>query len=151
MTRLKESIEINVPPEIVWDWLLHFTENYCEWHPSHITAFWKKGTPNQIGSIMYTEEEIKGELLKLSGKLIRLIPNKIFEYKVVGFLKIIVSSGTFEIQPIENGTLFTATLNFPLGKLLSIFSKKAVRQITEHMIEEGENLKQILEAKEKGL
>ncbi|NVM36236.1 MAG: hypothetical protein HWN81_11630, partial [Candidatus Lokiarchaeota archaeon] len=58
MKTLKEFIEINVPPKLIWDWLLKFAENYCEWHPSHVKSYWEKGEPNKVGSILYSEENI---------------------------------------------------------------------------------------------
>ena len=53
--------------------------------------------------------------------------------------------GTFEIIPQGNKSIFKATLDFRMGKLLSKIAKKKVAQIKQHMIEEGENLKKILE------
>ncbi|MFX1307482.1 MAG: SRPBCC family protein [Promethearchaeota archaeon] len=145
MKTLKDSIEINVSPEIIWDWLLNFAENYCEWHPSHIKSYWEKGKPNKIGSIMYSEENIKGELLKMRSRLTEIIPNKLFKFKTVGSLKFLLMGGAFEIEPSENGSFFIATLDFRMGKLLSKIAKKTVGTIIEHMIEEGQNLKFILE------
>lgn len=145
MKTLKESIEISVPPEIIWDWLLHFAENYCEWHPSHIKSYWEKGEPNKVGSILYSEENIKGELLKMKSRLIELIPKKLYSFKTVGSLKLILIRGTFEIEPSKNGSIFIATLDFRMGKLLSKIAKKTVSNIIKHMIEEGQNLKIILE------
>ncbi len=48
------------------------------------------------------------------------------------------------IEPSENGSIFTATLDFHIGKLLSKLARKTVQQISQHMIEEGQNLKKIL-------
>ena len=145
MKTLKESIEINVPPEIIWNWLLNFAENYCEWHPSHIKSYWEKGEPNKIGSIIYSEENIKGELLKMRLRLTKVIPNKLFKFKTVGSLKFLLMGGKFEIEPSKNGSIFIAALDFRMGKLLSKIAKKTVGKIIEHMIEEGQNLKLILE------
>lgn len=145
MKTLKESIEISVPPEIIWDWLLHFAENYCEWHPSHIKSYWEKGEPNKVGSILYSEEFIEGELLKMRAKLTDLIPNKLFKFKTVGSLKIVLIGGTFEMETSKNGSVFIATLDFRMGKFLSKIVKKTVAKIIQHMIEEGQNLKLILE------
>ena len=92
-------------------------------------------------------EVIKGEILKMSARLTKLIPDKLFEFKILKSIGLLMPHGTFEIEPTENGSLFTATLDFRMGKLLSKIAKKEVRQITQHMIEEGENLKQILEKK----
>ena len=145
MKTLEESILINAKPEIIWNWLLKITDNYCEWHPSHIKALWKKGDPNEIGSVMYAEEFIGDELLKMSSKLTKLIPNSFYEFKTVGHVKLLMPHGTFEIIPNGNKSIFKATLDFRMGKLLSKIAKKKVAQIKQHMIEEGENLKKILE------
>lgn len=145
MKSLRESIEINVSPEVIWDWLLYIVENYLEWHPSHIKANWETETVSEVGSIMYAEEDISGEFLKMKSKLTILIPNKLYRFKTVGFLKLILAGGSFEMEPSEKGSIFTATLDFHMGKLLSKLIKKKVQQISQHMIEEGENLKKILE------
>ncbi len=145
MKTLEESIQINVPPEKIWSWLLKLTENYLDWHSSHIKALWKMGEPNQIGSIMYFEEMVGSEFLKMSAKLTKLIPNSFFEFKTVGSLKLLVPSGTFEIIPQGNSSIFKATLDFRMGKFLSKVAKKKMNEIRQHMIEEGANLKNILE------
>ena len=145
MKTLRESIEINVSPEIVWDWFLHIAENYLEWHPSHIRANWETETVSEVGSILYAEEDISGEFLKMKSKFTELIPNRLYRFKTVGTLKLILAGGSFEIEPSENGSIFTATLDFHMGKLFSKLAKKKVQQISQHMIEEGQNLKKILE------
>ncbi|NVM38176.1 MAG: hypothetical protein HWN81_21460, partial [Candidatus Lokiarchaeota archaeon] len=74
-----------------------------------------------------------------------LIPNKLYKFKTVGSLKLILIGGTFEIETSKNGSIFIATLDFRMGKFLSKTAKKTVGKITQHMIEEGQNLKIILE------
>lgn len=135
-----------VLPETIWNWVLHLSENYCAWHTSHITAYWKKGKPNQIGSILYAEEDIEGDMVKFGSKVTKLVPNKLFEFETVGTMKFLMPRGTFEIEPSDNGSLFTATLDFRMGKLLSKIAKKSMNNIIKHMQEEGENLKRILES-----
>ncbi|MFX0178148.1 MAG: SRPBCC family protein [Candidatus Hodarchaeota archaeon] len=147
MKTLSNSIEINIPPEIIWDWLLHFAENYLKWHPSHILASWETEIANEIGSILYSEEIIGGDYLKMKSKLTKLIPNRLYRFKTLGGLKFLLSGGSFEIEPSENRSIFTATLDFHMGKTISKLFKKKVRQVSQHMIEEGENLKKILERK----
>jgi hypothetical protein len=53
---------------------------------------------------------------------------------------------TFEIEPSGNDSIFTATLDFRMGKLLSKVAKKSMNNIIKHMQEEGDNLKKILES-----
>jgi len=74
-----------------------------------------------------------------------LIPNRLYKFKTVGYLKLILAGSSFEIESVEQGSLLTATLDFHLGKLLSKLAKRTVQQISKHMIEEGKNLKKILE------
>lgn len=145
MKTLRESIEINVPPEIIWDWFLHLAENYLEWHPSHIKANWETEKTSELGSILYAEENINGDFLKMKSKVTKIIPNRLYRFKTVGTLKLLLAGGSFEMESSENGTIFTATLDFHMGKLLSKLAKKKVQHISQHMIEEGENLKKILE------
>ncbi len=147
MKTLRESIDICVSPEVIWDWFLHITENYLEWHPSHIKAIWETETVSEVGSILYAEEYINGDFLKMKSKLTKLIPNRLYRFKTVGILKLILAGGSFEIEPSEDGSIFTATLDFHMGKLLSKLAKKKVQQISQHMIKEGINLKKILEKK----
>jgi hypothetical protein len=137
MKTLRESIGINVSPENIWDWFLHIAENYLEWHPSHIKACWETETASEIGSILYAEEDISGDFLTMRSKLIELIPNRLYRFKTVGTLRFLLAGGSFEIEPSENGSIFTATLDFHMGKLLSKVVKKKVQQISQHMIEEG--------------
>ena len=145
MKILRESIEINVSPEVIWDWVLNIAENYLEWHPSHIQANWETETASEVGSILYAEEDINGDFLKMKSKLTELIPNRLYRFKTVGILELVLAGGSFEIEPSENGSIFTATLDFHMGKLLSKLAKKKVQEISQHMIEEGQNLKKILE------
>jgi carbon monoxide dehydrogenase subunit G len=146
MKTLKESIKINVPPEVIWKWILNFAENYCEWHPSHIKACWVKGKPNQIGSILYFEEDLEQDLVKFSSELTKLEPNKLYEFRTLGSMKFLMPRSTFEIEPSGNDSIFTATLDFRMGKLLSKVAKKSMNNIIKHMQEEGDNLKKILES-----
>jgi len=148
MKTLRESIEIDVSPEIIWDWLLDLAENYLEWHHSHIKANWETEKASELGSIFYAEEDISGDFLKMRSKLTELIPNSLYRFKTVGGLKIILAGGSFEIEPSKNGSVFTATLDFRMGNLLSKIAKKKVKKISQHMMEEGENLKKILEKSE---
>lgn len=120
-------------------------KNYLEWHPSHVKAIWETETSSELGSILYAEEYIEDDFLKMKSKLTELIPNKLYRFKTVGTLKLILAGGSFEIEPSENGSIFTATLDFHMGKLLSKLAKKTMQQISQHMFEEGENLKKILE------
>lgn len=62
---------------------------------------------------------------------------------------IICSGGSFSIKPSNGGSVFTATLSFRFGGLVSMHAKKRAAAIRLHMKEEGKNLKALLEGKGK--
>lgn len=146
MLTLKDSITINRPPEVIFEWLDHFSENYTSWHKDHVIAKWIKGENFEKGVILYAEEYLDGKLEKLSFEITKFTKVELIEYKTLFPHSIICPCGSFSIESHNSyGSVFTATLSFRFGWLLSKFAKKRVDAIRTHMREEGENLKEILE------
>lgn len=141
----RDSIEISVPPEDVYDWLMNIVKNYQSWHPAHVDCRWLKGEPFEIGSVLYAEEYLGGELHRLKFKITRIKENKGFEFRTLFPASIFVPKGEFVIEPTKVGSLFTATLYYRFGKLLSLLAKKEKEAIEQHQKEEGVNLKSLLE------
>lgn len=142
---LRDSIEIDVPPERVFDWLMHFVENYRSWHPAHGECRWIRGKPFEIGSVLYAEEYLHDELHKLKFKMTKIVPNKGCKFRLLFPVSIIVPNGEFEVEPTETGSRFTATLYSRFGRLLSVFAKKEMKALEQHMREESINLRRLLE------
>jgi len=145
MTTLKDSVVINRPAEVVFEWFAHFAENYRAWHKDHVTARWIEGKNFEKGSVLYAEEYLGGKLEKLSFEITNCVPNELIEYKVLFPESMICSGGSFSIKPSNGGSVFTATLSFRFGGVLSKLAEKRVEAIRLHMKEEGENLKALLE------
>ncbi len=141
---LEDSIEIRTSAEKIFEWIIHFEENYKAWHPDHVTCRWIKGGPGNKGSVLYIEEYVHGELHKMTFRMKKIEPANI-EYDILFPLSLICTKGSFHIRPKDNGCIFTATLTFRLGALLKILFKKRMKALRMHMKEEGENLKQLLE------
>ena len=121
-------------------------KDYKQWHPEdHISAKWIKGKGFEPGSVLYAEEYLGDKIEKLTFKLTKNIPNNLIEYKVLLPESIICSGGSFLIEPHGKGSIFTATLTFKFGFILSKFLAKRVNALKRHMKEEGENLKNMLE------
>jgi len=142
-----DSVEIQAPPSKVFDWFMHLTENYCDWHPDHIKAEWIKGKPFEIGSILYAEEYLHGEKHKIKFKLTEIVENHLIEFRNLFPISLLSPRGSFIIEPKGVNTLFTATLTFRAGKLLTKIAKKQTELFVKHMEEEGKNLRNILEKK----
>lgn len=145
MTILRDSIEISATSQKTFAWLVHLAENYRAWHPDHVECYWLKGKPAEEGSILYVEEHIHGSLHKMRMRITRIEPAKRIEYKVLFPMSIICPEGSFIIEPKEESCIFTATLSFRFGKMLSKLAKDRVEALKKHMKEEGESLKRLLE------
>ena len=83
MTTLEDSVKINRPPEVIFEWFTYFTENYRSWHKDHVTARWVKGTNFEKGAVLYAEEHLGGKLEKLSFEITGRVRNELIEYKLL--------------------------------------------------------------------
>ena len=153
MINLKDSIEVKAPAEKVFEWLtqrLKDKESYQAWHPDHVDIRWIKGEPLQEGSIVYAEEYLHGDLHKLKFRIIRIVPNRLIEYRILFPLSIIVPANKFIIEPKgQDSCIFTAmgSIRMPRWLFVRLHKKhKGKIEATEqHMKEEGQNLKKALE------
>ena len=69
-------------PEQIYNWILNLDdEKYKKWH--HTYKAWKtiKRTPNEMGSIVYLDEQFNQFRLKHTGKLVEVKPNRFLFYK----------------------------------------------------------------------
>ena len=144
----KSSVEIYAPPEAVFDWLIHFVENYRSWHPAHVKCRWLKGDPFEVDSVLYAEEYLGDDLHKLKFKITSVTKNEGFKFRIMFPASIFVPAGEFAIEPTKVGSRFTAILYFRFGKLLSLLAKNKKIIIEQHQREEGFNLKRLLEKKD---
>lgn len=144
MITLRDSIEMKTTAERIFEFFVHFEENYHAWHPDHVKAYWM-GEPAKEDSILYCEEYLHGELHKMKFLGTKVEQNKKIEYKLLFPMSIICPKGSFLIEPKGENCIFTATLSFRFGWLFLRFAKDRVEAIKKHIKEEGENLKKLLE------
>ena len=146
MVILKDSIEIRAKPDKIFHWLKNLDKNYKEWHPDHVKCVNLMDSEElQIEDVFLYEEYLHGELHKLKFKLTKIEENTRIEFKSLFPISLICPGGSFIIEPKGENSIFIATLSFRLGKLFSKFAKSKVDAIKQHMKEEGENLKKLLE------
>ncbi|MFW9992934.1 MAG: SRPBCC family protein [Candidatus Odinarchaeota archaeon] len=149
MITLRDSIAIRTTPEKVFDGLIRVfssQELYRKWHVDHVICSWIKGEPFEVGSILYVEEYLHGELHKMKFLGTKNELNRKIGYKLLFPASIVCPKGSFIVEPGEESSIFTATLSFRFGWFFHKFAKSRVAAITKHMKEEGENLKKILES-----
>jgi len=151
---LRDTVEIKAAPEQIFNFFVHFKENFHAWHPDHVECRYLnfEGTPKE-GSVIYIEEYLHGKLHKLKLHITKLKPNSRIEYKT--FLG---SKGVFIIDPRGDDSVFTAEMYMGtnvrlLANLVDIIMKilmsRQLQGIKQHMAEEGQNLKSILERSNK--
>lgn len=151
MTTLIDSVEIKTAPERIFDSLVRAfssEEDFKRWHKDHVKCQWLRGKPFEIGSVLYVEEYLHGELHEMKFLGTQLEPNRRIEYELLFPVSIVCPRGSFTIEPEGESCIFTATLSFRMGWLFSVFAKNRVEAIEKHMKEEGENLKEIAEKDE---
>lgn len=148
MTTLKDSIEIRTTPEIAFNGLIKVfssQEYFKKWHKDHVKCCWIKGQPFEVGSVLYCEEYLHGDLHKMKFIGTKNEQNRKIEYKLLFPTSIICPKGSFIIKSKERSCIFTATLSFRFGWFFQKFAKSRVEAVTKHMKEEGENLRELLE------
>jgi len=149
MITLRDAIEIKASPEQIIEFFLNFKENFYTWHPDHVECRYLTPGPLKENSVIYFEEYLHGKLHKLKLRITLIKPNSRIEYKTFMGTK-----GIFIMKPKGTSTLFLAEMhmgsNIPvLGKIMDIIMLKLLSRqlegLKQHMVEEGQNLKKILE------
>ncbi len=142
---ISDSVEIEAPPGVVFDWLSHLDRHYREWHPDHRDCYWQKGDGLTPGSVLYAEEILHGKLHKLRYLMTTVEHGSRVKFRLLGALGKLIPRGEFKVEPTATGSRFTATLYPRFGRLLTLLMPGRVQAIITHQREEGENLKRLLE------
>ncbi len=149
MIILQDKVDINTSTEAVFEWLEHFCEHYREWHPSHVSCCYLRGSGLQVSTIIQIEETLHGKLHRLRLLVTEVIPGTRVAYRIAPGMK-----GAFEVKSKASKICFVATITigirFPLlegliDALLWRVLASRLAALQEHMAEEGKNLKRLLE------
>ena len=149
MISLEDRIQIQTTPGQVFAWLERFPQEYCAWHPDHVGCRLIRGPLLEVGSEIECQEYLHGDLHTMKLRTTKVVPGKRIEYDAVG-----LGGGAFEVQPAGDAVTFVAELYvgsdaFIIGRLLDwvflrLFQGR-IDALKQHMVEEGINLKEILE------
>jgi uncharacterized protein YndB with AHSA1/START domain len=144
--QLVDSIVIDSPPELIWEWLTDLATQYTRWHPDHVSAEWERGEPNQVGSIMRAVEDLGGTREVLRFEIASIDPPHRFEYRIRGPISMLLPGGAFTVTPHNGVSQFTASISYRFGALTEWLFRRRMTVLSEHMKEEGHNLKRIIES-----
>ena len=149
---LTDSIVIKASPREIYEFFLKLNnETYKQWVPGdHVTFRWIKGKPWQQGAVVYAEEYMHGKLHKLKFRIQEVVPERKIVYApAFWLLRIFFPKNSFTIEKTNDACNFTSSVHLRIGRIGRWLAKHHIREglasVKEHMREEGENLKKLLE------
>jgi hypothetical protein len=146
---LRDSIDIDVPPEVVWDWLEHLPDHYLEWHPDHLGARWVREQSFAPGAVMEAREVLHGKAHTLRMVMTEARPGRFVRYRFFPG-----AWGELRVDPVDGGSRFTAGVDVGtrapvvgpvLDRVLRATIGSRLESVARHQAEEGVNLKALLE------
>ena len=150
MITLRDSITIRATPEHVFKWLEAMPREYKSWHPDHVACRVINGSMLQPGSEIECKEYLHGKLHTMRFRATRIDPGRRMEYVIAGLGK-----GAFEVTPRDDQVEFVAELGLGsdspmLDRAVDTFLRalfgRRLDAMRQHMRDEGENLKKIIES-----
>ena len=150
MISLRDSIEIQTTANQVFTWLESMPQEYGAWHPDHVACEVTHGSMLEVGCEIECKEYLHGKLHSMRFRMTKVIPDKRVEFAIER-----MGRGAFEVQESNDKVMFVAELDIgsdrpilgPIIDLLfTLFFRQRIEAMRQHMAEEGENLKGILES-----
>ncbi len=150
---MSHSIDIDASPEEVFAFFVNIEENYTKWHPNHNEFRWIKGEPMEEGSVAFSDQMGHGKSHKLNARIDRVEPNRRIEFSWTHPLaRFFFPRNVWIFEPTNGGCRFTAESEIRLGWISSRTAhvKKGLEEGRNHLKEEGENLKRLVEGEQGG-
>ena len=143
---LTSTVRIKASADKIFNFFEEMDKNYLRWHPEHILFEWKKGHGLQVGKVFYSEEKINGQLWKKQTRFSKIIPNELIEFELTNwFFRMILPRISFIIKDMGDYCEVTQEIPIRIGPIGAYLSRKKFNAVRIHMMEEGENLKRLME------
>jgi hypothetical protein len=143
---LRDETVIRTTPDRIFDFFEHMDENYLRWHPDHLLFRWEQGRGLREGVEFYFEERIGGQLLKKKVRFTRIEPNRHIEFAVTNrLIRLLMPRLLFAMEAQGDRCRFVAEIHIRTGPIGARLNAREFNAVRQHMKEEGENLKRILE------
>ena len=146
--RLRDTTWIDATPEQVFAFFEHMDEHYLEWHPDHQLFRWEEGHGLHKGVVFYFEETIGGTLMKKRVVITRIEKDHALEFTFKNrLLRLFLPRFLFQVEEESNGVRFVAEIHVRTGPIGAWLNRREFDAVRQHMREEGQNLKQLMEAR----
>jgi hypothetical protein len=148
---LRHEITIGTTPGQISSFFEAMDVNYRRWHPDHLLYRWEEGRGLREGVVVYFEEVIGGKMMRKRVVFTRIVPDRHVEFAFTNrFFRLIMPRMVFRYEPTDGGVVFTTENHIRTGPIGAWLNRREFDAVREHMREEGENLKRILEGEESG-
>ena len=150
MISLRDRVEIDTTPEQLFAWLGRMPEEYKSWHPDHVACRVLHGSLLEVGSEFEFEEYLHGKLHTMRFRVTKVVLDNRVEFDIKG-----MGRGAFDAELSGDAVIFLAEVDIGsdapvIGPLFdfvfSRFFNQRIDLMRQHMVEEGRNLKAILES-----
>ena len=146
---LSHTTEINASPETVYAFFVNIEQNYTKWHPDHVVFRWIEGEALEEGATAYSEQYAHGSIHKMKPRFTKVIPNRRVEFSWMNpFHRFFAPRNVWKFESTPGGCRFSAEHDIRLGWISSRMDrvKRGLDAGRQHLKEEGENLKRLVEA-----
>lgn len=144
---LQESLVIAAPAAAVFAFFRHMDANYRRWHRDHVSFEWLDDARLAVGSRFRFEERINGKRIRRTDRMSRIVENRLVEFQPQNALfRLFLRGVAFSIEPLGEGQCrLTQTITIRIGPIGRWLNRRDFASVGQHMREEGENLKALLE------
>ena len=87
MITLQDSVQIRASPEEVFDFFIHFKENFMTWHPDHVRCWYLEDGPLEEGSTFFVQEYLHKKVMTLAFYVTKLVPFSRIDYRISSMVK----------------------------------------------------------------
>jgi len=145
---LEHKILVHCEPEALFEFFESMEQNYTRWHPDHHYFEWRKGRGCKEGNVFFFDETIAGQRQPKEVIFTRIEPGRAIEFAPTNrFFRLFLPSITFLFEPVEDQSRFVARIALRMGPIARWLHREEFELVLQHMREEGENLKQMVETK----
>jgi hypothetical protein len=148
---LEQSIAIAAGPDKAYRFFAEMEGRYTQWHPDHIVFRWLQDARLEVGAKFYIEERIDGRVLKRTMRFTRLEPDRHVEFAPdLAIMRFFLPRIVFAIAPDPDGCRVTQQVHVRIGPIGRRLNRRGFAVVEQHMKEEQQNMKALLEAEERG-
>ncbi|MEM7110851.1 MAG: SRPBCC family protein [Chloroflexota bacterium] len=145
---LQDSTIINAPATAVFSFFDNMADNYTRWHPDHHSYRWVEGNKCETGAIFAFDETVGGERQQKEMRFTNVTVDRYLEFEPTNrFIRLLMPRLSFGMEPVDSNICrFEAKIHLRIGPIAAWLNRREFNAVRQHMREEAENIKQLVEA-----